>query len=96
MSVIARFTPDNLTTEKYNEANRRLTEAGLWPLPEMEYHFCFGEEGKLRVTEIWSSREELDAALERVSSVLADVGIEFSTQPEIFEVRNVVTGKSSS
>lgn len=91
MSIVARFTPDNLTTEKYNEANRRLREAGLFPQPEMEYHVCFGEEGKLRVTEVWSSREELDAVLEQVFPVLSDVGIEFSTEPEIFEVRNIVT-----
>jgi hypothetical protein len=91
MSIIARFTPDNLTTEKYNEATRRLTEAGLWPQPEMEYHFCFGEEGKLRVTEVWSSREELDAALEQVLPILSGVGIELSTQLEIFDVHNIVT-----
>ena len=34
MSIVARFNPTNLTTEKYNEANRRLEEAGLWPHPD--------------------------------------------------------------
>jgi hypothetical protein len=91
MSILARFNPTNLTTEKYEEANRRLEEAGLWPDPDgLEYHVCFGSEGNLRVSEIWSSREQLDAVGERLMPILADVGIEFSGAPEILEVHNIV------
>jgi hypothetical protein len=91
MSILARFNPTNLTTEKYDEANRRLEEAGLWPHPDgLEYHVCFGSEGNLRVSEIWDSREQLDAVGERLMPILADVGIEFSGDPEILEVHNIV------
>ena len=91
MSIVARFNPTNLTTEKYEEANRRLEEAGLWPDPDgLEYHVCFGSEGNLRVSEIWDSREQLDADSERLMSILAEVGIEFSGEPEILEVHNIV------
>jgi hypothetical protein len=91
MSIVARFSNTNLTTEKYAEANRRLEEAGLWPHPDgLEYHVCFGSEGNLRVSEIWDSREQLDAFGELLMPVLADVGIEFSGEPEIFEVHNIV------
>ena len=91
MSILARFNPTNLTTEKYDEANRRLEEAGLWPQPDgLEYHVCFGSEGNLRISEIWNSREQLDAVGERLMPILADVGIEFSGAPEIFEVHNIV------
>jgi hypothetical protein len=91
MSILARLNPTNLTTEKYEEANRRLEEAGLWPDPDgLEYHVCFGSEGNLRVSEIWNSREQLDAVGERLMPILADVGIEFSGAPEILEVHNIV------
>jgi hypothetical protein len=91
MSIVARFNPTNLTTEKYDEANRRLEEAELWPNPDgLEYHVCFGSEGNLRVSEIWDSREQLDAFGERLMPILADVGIDFSGDPEIFEVHNIV------
>lgn len=91
MSIVARFTPTNLTAEKYDEANRRLEEAGLWPDPDgLEYHVCFGSEGNLRVSEIWDSREQLDASSEQLMTILADVGIEFSGDPEILEVHNIV------
>jgi hypothetical protein len=91
MSIVARFSNTNLTTEKYAEANRRLEGAGLWPNPDgLEYHVCFESEGSLRVSEIWDSREQMDAFGERLMPILADVGIEFSGEPEIFEVHNIV------
>jgi hypothetical protein len=91
MSILARFNTTNLTTEKYEEANRRLEEAGLWPHPNgLEYHVCFSSEGNLRVSEIWDSREQLEAQAERMMPILRDVGIEFCGAPEIFEIHNIV------
>ena len=90
MSVVARFIPTNLTAENYAEANRRLEEAGLWPPDGMEVHVCFGPEDKLRVSEIWSSRGQMDAFGERLMPILADVGIELSGPPEILEVHKLV------
>ena len=92
MSIVARFTPTNLTTEKYAEANRRLEEAGLWPGPSgLDYHVCFGTEGNLRVSEIWDSREQYEAYGERLMQmpVLADIPFDSGDPPEILEVHNV-------
>lgn len=90
MSIVARFNPTNLTTGRYDESIRRLKEAGAWPPEGLDYHVFFGSEGSLRVSEIWDSREQMDAFGERLMPILADVGIEFSGPPEIFEVRNIV------
>jgi hypothetical protein len=90
MSIVARFSPTNLTTEKYDESIRRLKEAGEFPPDGLDYHVFFGSEGSLRVSEIWDSREQMDAFGERLMPILADAGIEFSGPPEIFEVRNIV------
>ncbi|HEU5490868.1 MAG TPA: hypothetical protein VFU84_08740 [Gaiellaceae bacterium] len=92
MSIVVRFNPANVTREKYDESVRRLEEAGLWPNPDgMESHVLFGDEGNLRVSEIWDSREQLQAFGDQLMPILADVGIEFSAEPEIFEVQNLVT-----
>ena len=56
----------------------------------MEYHVCFGSEGNLRVSEIWDSREQLQAYGERLMPLLADVGIELSGEPEILDVHRIV------
>jgi hypothetical protein len=91
MSIVVRFSPANLTREKYDETVRRGEQAGWWPSPPgLEVHVLFGSEGNLRVSEIWDSREQFDAFGEQLMPILAEVGIEFSAEPEIFEVHNLV------
>ena len=90
MAIVARFSPASLTTERYDESVRRLAEAGDFPPAGLEYHVCFGSDGDLRVSEIWSSREQFAAFGERLMPLLADVGIE-PGEPEIFEVHNIVS-----
>jgi hypothetical protein len=63
----------------------------VWPRPDgLEFHVLFGTEGSLRVSEIWDSREQFEAFGERLMPILGDMGIEFSAEPEIFEVHNIV------
>jgi hypothetical protein len=45
----------------------------------------------VRVSEIWDSTEQLAAYGERLMPILADAGIEFSGEPEIVEVHNIIT-----
>lgn len=91
MSIVVRFNPANLTREKYDESLRRLGEAGDFPPDGMSLHILFGTEGNLRVSEIWDSRGQLQAFGERLMPILTDIGIEFSGEPEIFDVQNMVT-----
>ncbi len=91
MSIVVRFNPTNVTTEKYEESLRRLKDAGEWPPDGMAYHVLFGTEGNLRVSEIWDSREKLQAFGERLMPILADIGIEFTGDPDVFEVHNIVS-----
>ncbi len=91
MSLVVRFNPTSMTAAKYDEALRRQDEAGVEMPPDgMNLHVCFGPEGNLRVSEIWDSREQLDAYGEKLMPILAETGIEFSGQPEIIEVHNII------
>ncbi|MEA2335145.1 MAG: hypothetical protein QOG40_1635 [Solirubrobacteraceae bacterium] len=89
MSILIRFTPASLTAEQYDETIRRLQANGPWPPDGLEYHVCFGSEGNLRVSEIWDSREQLDAFGERLMPVLSDVGIQ-PGEPEVVGIHNIV------
>jgi hypothetical protein len=89
MSVLIRFAPDSLTAQQYDESVRRLEGEGNWPADGLDYHVCFGSDGKLRVSEIWDSREQLDAFGQRLMPVLQAVGIN-PGQPEIVEIHNIV------
>ena len=90
MSIVVRFQPVNLTKEKYDSTNQKLEEAGVEWLPDgLDLHVCFGDDGDLKVSEIWDSREQMEAFGEKLMPVLADAGIEFSGEPQIFEVHNL-------
>ncbi|MDX6626733.1 MAG: hypothetical protein QOE56_1722 [Solirubrobacterales bacterium] len=89
MSVLIRFAPASLTAAQYDESIRKLEAAGDFPPDGLDYHLCFGSEGSLRVSEIWDSKEQLEAFGERLMPVLAEVGIE-PGEPEVMPVHNVI------
>jgi len=90
MSVVVRFNPTNLTKQRYEESIRRLQDAGPFPPEGCEYHVFFGSDDDLHVTEIWDSREQMEAFGERLMPILTDIGIEFSGEPDIFDVHNAI------
>lgn len=89
MSVLIRFTPASLTAAQYEESVRKLEDAGVFPPDGLDYHVCFGSEGNLRVSEIWDSRDQLEAFGERLMPILAEIGIE-PGEPEVIGVHNIV------
>jgi hypothetical protein len=89
MSILARFTPANLTEQQYDEVNRQLRETGAVPPDGQELHVCFGTDGDLRISEIWESEEKMRAFGERLMPILEDVGITEGAPPEILPVVNV-------
>jgi hypothetical protein len=89
MSVLIRFAPTNLTAAQYDESVRKLEEGGVFPADGLDYHVCFGTDGSLRVSEIWDSREQLDAFGEKLMPVLSEVGID-PGEPEIIDIHNIV------
>ena len=93
MSIVVCFKPTALTAATYDESTRQLEEAGVDPRPQgLDRHICFGTDGNLQVLEIWDSREQFVAFGEQLSQlpVLAELGIEFSAPPEIFDVHRIV------
>ncbi|MEA2438661.1 MAG: hypothetical protein QOH76_85 [Thermoleophilaceae bacterium] len=92
MSIVVRYPADNLTKEKYDATNQKLEEAGVdWPPDGMVMHVAFGDDGDLKVSEIWDSREQWQAFGEKLMPVLNEAGIEFSGEPQVFEAHNLET-----
>jgi hypothetical protein len=90
--LLVRFTPtSDMTNDQYDETMRRLEKSGDWMPDGLEFHVAFRSAGDFRVSEIWDSREQLDAFSDRLMPVLKDVGIELSGQPEVLEIHNLVT-----
>ena len=92
MSIVVRYAPVPASTiEQYDEVMRRLHESGEMPADSFEYHVAFLSDGvELLVSEVWDSQQQLEAFGARIMPLLADVALEHSGQPEIFEVHNII------
>ena len=87
MAIYVSFHPKGLTKAKYDEAVRRLVDAGAWLAPGHISHACFGEDGDLRIADVYESYELFEAFGETLMPILADIGID-QADPEISEVHN--------
>jgi hypothetical protein len=89
MSVLIRFSPPSLTAEQYDAAVARLTKDGVLPAEGLDYEICFGQDGHLKVSQVWDSHEQLAAFGERLMPILAELNIE-PGEPEVVDVHNVI------
>jgi hypothetical protein len=55
------------------------------------FHIVFGDENDIRVSEVWESREKLDAFGDKLGPRMQEAGIQLSGEPEVFEAHIVET-----
>ena len=91
MSIVVRFPPSNMTKQQYDTVRSALEESGEWPAEGCQLHVCFGDEQDIRVSEIWDSREQLQAFGEKLRPRIEEVGVRLSGEPEVFEAHIVET-----
>ncbi len=89
MSVLIRFSPESLTAEQYDEAVRRLTDEGVLPADGLDYEICFGQDGKLKVSQVWDSHEQLEAFGARLMPILKELNID-PGEPELVDVHSII------
>ena len=89
VSLLIRFAPASLTAEQYDNAVRRLNEEGVFPADGLDYEICFGSGDKHKVSQVWDSKEQMDAFGARLMPILAELGID-PGEPEVVEVHNIV------
>lgn len=90
MSIVVRFAPTSVSTQKYDDTVERVNAVLGEDLPDgCEMHVAFlGPDGNVRVSEIWDSREQWEAFGEKLMPLLAEAGIE-PGEPEVFEVHRL-------
>jgi hypothetical protein len=91
VSILVRFAPQDLATDKYDEVIRRLESEGDFPPEGLEFHVCFRPEGQVAVSEVWESKEQFEAFGERLMPILSDAGID-PGEPSLIEVHNTIGG----
>jgi hypothetical protein len=91
MSIVVRYPPSNVRRQRYDSVRGALEEAGEWPADGCQIHVLFGNEDDIRVSEIWESREKLEAFGEKLRPRMEEGGIQLSGEPEVFEAHIVET-----
>ena len=89
MSLVVRFSPESLTSDQYDQVVRRLNEEGVFPADGLDYELCFGSGDNMRVSQVWDSKQQLDAFAARLMPILAEFDIE-PGEPEVLEVHNII------
>ncbi len=89
MSILIRFAPPSLTAEQYDNVVRRLNEEGVFPAEGLDYEICFGSGDKHKVSQVWDTKEQMDAFGARLAPILAELGIN-PGEPEVVEVHNII------
>jgi hypothetical protein len=87
----ARFVKTGLTADEYDQMRERLG-VGDTPPPGGVFHAAaVGEDGKIRIFEVWDSRAQAEAWAEKVMAARTEAG--FGDGPpviEYFDVHSVV------
>jgi hypothetical protein len=91
MSIVVRFPPANVTKQQYESVRSALEDAGEWPADGCQLHVAFGDDQDIRVSEVWESREKLDAFGDTLRPRLEEAGIQLAGEPEVFEAHIVDT-----
>ena len=89
--AIARIIETQITSEEYDQMRERLG-VGVTPPPGGSFHVgAVGENGMVRIFEVWDSREQAEAWGEKVAAAREEAG--FGERPpsvEYLEVHSIV------
>ncbi len=81
--VVVRYLPPQMTRAQYDAIVDRVTDHGNITMQECLGHLLLGEEGTLRVSEVWRSAASVERLLPDVSAAAEAEGIDLR-QVEIF------------
>ena len=90
MAYAILFTP-KMSEGQYDEVIRRLDAAGAGAPAGRTYHACYGAGDRLRVFDVWDSKDDFDRFGQTLMPILQEVGVDPGV-PEIVEARNVIRG----
>lgn len=88
--AICRIIESGITPEQYDQMRSRLG-VGDSPPPGASLHLAAnGEDGKIRIVEVWDSREEAERWAEKVSAARQEAGVGAPPSITYFDVYNLV------
>jgi hypothetical protein len=97
MPVLIRYAPPGLGKAQYDQVGENLQAKGQWPPDGLIAHVGFGPDGEMRVSEVWESREKLEAFQQHLMPILREAGVDIEgNEPEMFDVHGIESVKYST
>jgi len=91
MALGVYFTPSSFTPARYDDALKRLEDAGAAAPAGRLYHVAMESDGLIQVFDVWESEESFQAFGATLMPIMADIGAD-PGQPQISPVYNVIKG----
>ncbi|HEY1360589.1 MAG TPA: hypothetical protein VGF21_19980 [Thermoleophilaceae bacterium] len=91
MALGLYFTPDGFTPDKYDDAIKRLEEAGAGAPEGRTNHYALEVDGNIQVFDVWESQEAFEKFGETLLPILGEVGID-PGEPMVAPIHNVIGG----
>lgn len=92
MAFVIRVNPTPaMSAEAYEQASRRLEQAGAGDPPGLIYHACYGDRDDLRVFDVWETREDLDRFAATIGPIMQELGLSGGV-PEIAQLQDSAVG----
>jgi len=91
MALLALFTTENMTEEKYATVLRRLTAAGAGAPAGRLHHTCYGDPQRLQVVDVFDTPAHFEAFGKVLQPILDDVGVRL-LPPDIRPIHNIIRG----
>jgi len=79
----------NMTIDQHTKGRSRLREAGA-PEAAMKVQSCFGDDGKLQVSDVWENQVAFDEFLTHLGPIMGELGIELAQPPTIMPIVDLV------
>lgn len=90
MPVLVRYHPPGLTKAQYERVGQMIQERHEWPPDGLILHVGFGSDGDMRVSEVWESRDKMEAFQQHLMPLLQEAGVNAqSDEPEYHDVQGI-------
>ena len=88
--AVCRLVKTNATPEEYDRVFEKVNSSGVSTAGRTLHVAAVGEDGKIRVIELWESRSDAEALGEAVRDAREELGIAEPASVSLLEVHNQV------
>jgi len=92
MAVVIKFKHAGFTEAKYQEAIKKLADAGQGNPKGRSFHVSYGDSNGVDILDVWESMEEFEAFGKILIPILTSLKIDLG-QPDIQKIFGIIKGK---